>query len=87
MKNIEELRIFFRLSNATLDYAQKVNTAIGIVHLESEMQQLHRAALVEVEKESPDIGILDGLLEKMQNLAYVQSLNHRKKFTKGGIKL
>ena len=87
MKNLDQLRTFFRLSNATFDFVIKVKMACGVVDIGGEMQELHKAALIEVEKEVPDMGVLDSLLEKMQNLAEFKAVNYRKKFTEGGIKL
>lgn len=72
--NIEQLRVFFRASNAMFDFKSKINEAFGVADIGSEMQELHRVALIEVEKENPDMVVLDALLDKMEKLAERQAV-------------
>lgn len=86
MKNIEQLRIFFRITNAAFDFKKKVHAAIGVLESSSEMQELHRVALVEVEKENPDEAVILELLAEMESLALLQARHPPppKKFKAGG---
>lgn len=92
-KGIDEIRLFFRLSNATFEFAAKFRSAMGQIVVESEMEKLHKIALTEVEKENPDIEKLDELLQEMEVLAALNAAKSiqkkhsdiAKKYPKGGI--
>jgi len=86
--DINQLRIFFRMSNAAFDFSTKVNEATGGSGAGSEMQELHMVALIEVEKEEPDMVVLNNLLAQMEKLAERQAIAKaeelRRKFKPGG---
>jgi len=79
-KKIETLRMFFRVSNAGFEFAN----AITGNKTPNNMQQLHKLALEEIEKENPDMAIIDKLLAEMQETAEVNS-QPKPNFPKGGI--
>ncbi len=68
-KEVETLRTFFRLSNATFDFKDVIQVLfIGRPSLDR-MQELHRAALLEIEKENPDLKIIYKLISEMEQEA------------------
>lgn len=72
-KKIPQLRTFFRISNAAFEFQNSIQLAIS-GHIEpNEMQQLHKVALFEIEKENPDLLLIDNLLAEMENLAELNS--------------
>jgi len=83
-KKILQLRTFFRVSNAAFDFANSIQSAFNGIALPNKMQQLHKIALDEIEKENPDLSKIDNLLAKMESLAEVNSLPNPK-FPKGGV--
>lgn len=68
-KHITQLRIFFRTSNASFDFVRAVMSAFGHPSPPSYIESLHRLALVEIEKESPDMALIDQLLAQMESAA------------------
>lgn len=63
---IPHLRTFFRISNATFESVRLFTVALGGNPTPSKMEQLHKLALVEIEKEEPDLTIMDHLLSEME---------------------
>ena len=83
-KKIKTLRIFFRISNAGFNFINAIQLAFPNHIYPHKMQQLHKIALEEIEKENPDLSKMDYLLAEMQSLAELN--NHPKpKFPKGGV--
>ena len=80
---ILQLRIFFRASNAVFDFANSIQSAFNTIVEPNKMQQLHKIALEEIEKENPDLSKIDNLLAEMESLAELNSLPNPK-FPKGG---
>jgi hypothetical protein len=68
-KKISQLRTFFRVSNATFDFANDIQSSVNGIIAPNKMQQLHKLALMEIEKENPDFSKIDNLLSEMQSLA------------------
>lgn len=68
-KKIYTLRTAFRISTAAFDFANAVQSAFNGVIIPNKMHQLHKIALEEIEKESPDFIKIDGLLAEMERLA------------------
>lgn len=68
--DIETAKKFFTLSVAAFDFANKVRAIFSAEpHTESEMETLHREALLELEKERPDEELVFNLLCEMEELA------------------
>lgn len=85
MKNLNDLKTFFRISNASFNMVANVNAALGR-NFESEMWEIHKEMLEELEKARPDEFKIDLLLEKMEQLAIRNSLPiPLKKFLVGGV--
>lgn len=80
----EELRKFFRISNATFDCVAIMCNAFGGKYIVTPMHQLHKLALEEAEKEEPDMILIDKYLEQMQLLAQRNS-EPKPDFPKGSI--
>jgi len=72
-KKISQLRTFFRVSNAAFEFQNSIQLAFSGHIVPTKMQQLHKMALVEIEKESPDLSKIDNLLAEMENLAELNS--------------
>jgi hypothetical protein len=68
-KKIKTLRTFFRISNIAFDCVMAMGAAFGGKPSISPMHQLHKLALAEIEKETPDLSVIDKLLEEMEKLA------------------
>ena len=68
-KKISQLRTFFRVSNAAFDFANAIQSSVNGIIAPNKMQQLHKLALMEIEKENPDFSKIDNLLSEMQSLA------------------
>lgn len=89
-KGIEQLRVFFRVSNAAFEFSRSFKKAFGLPDEVSKMEELHVLALSEVEKENPDMAVLDYLLKRMQDLAKQNSYDSRnatKQYFENGGKL
>lgn len=68
-KSISHLRMFFRVSNAAFIFANQIRVACDLKPIEDKMQQLHKLALEEIEKDNPDLLAIDMLLNEMEMLA------------------
>lgn len=65
-----KLKIFFSISTAAFTMMHSVSSALGKTDQSiSPMEMLHRIALAEIEKEEPDINLIDTLLLQMEQLA------------------
>ena len=80
---IKTLRTFFRVSNAAFEFQNSIQLAIGGHVTPNKMQQLHKIALVEIEKENPDLSLIDNLLAEMETTAEVNK--PKTKLPKGGV--
>jgi hypothetical protein len=83
-KKISQLRTFFRVSNAAFDFINVIQSAFNGIVTPTKMQQLHKIALEEIEKENPDLSKIDNLLFEMENLAEANSQS-KPNFPKGGV--
>ena len=83
-KKISQLRTFFRVSNAAFDFTSAIQSAFNGIVSPNKMHQLHKLALEEIEKESPDLSKIDNLVAEMENLAELNS-QPNPKFPKGGV--
>ena len=72
-ERISQLRTFCRVSNAAFDFTNAIQSAFNGIVTPNEMQQLHKLALEEIEKENPDLFKIDNLLAEMEKLAEVNS--------------
>lgn len=84
-KKILQLRTFFRVSNAAFDFTNAIQSAFNGIITPNKMQQLHKLALEEIEKENPDLLKIDNLLVEMEKLAEVNSNQPKPNFPKGGV--
>lgn len=84
-KKIESLRTFFRVSNLALDFVDSFVKITGGNVIDNKMKQLHKKGLEEIEKENPDLLVIDNLLLEMQLLAE-ENNKPKPNFPKGGIK-
>jgi hypothetical protein len=66
---INRLRIFFRVSNAAIESVMNISAAFGNKPILTPMYQMHKLALHEIEKENPDLVIIDKYLLIMEGLA------------------
>jgi len=70
---IKKLRTFFIISNAAFEFYDSIHDSIQLSfsrHIApSKMHQLHKMALVEIEKENPDLSLIDKLLSEMESTA------------------
>lgn len=83
-KKISQLRTFFRVSNAAFDFTNAIQSAFNGSVTPTKMQQLHKLALEEIEKENPDLSKIHNLLAEMEGLAELNS-QHKPNFPKGGV--
>lgn len=82
-KKIKTLRTFFRVSNAAFEFQNSMQLALlGYISL-NKMHQLHKLALVEIEKETPDLSLIDKLLAEMEITA--EQMKPKPNFSKGGV--
>jgi hypothetical protein len=82
-KKIKTLRTFFRVSNAVFEFQNSIQLAFSGRIVLSKMQQLHKIALVEIEKETPDLSLIDNLLAEMESTA--EQMKPKPNFPKGGV--
>lgn len=70
-EQIKTLKTFFRISNAVFEFVGKVTMIAngGKLMPENHMYILHRDALVEIEKENPNMQYIDMLLAQMEEIA------------------
>ena len=80
---IKTLQTFFRISNAVFEFQNSIQLVIGGHITPNKMQQLHKIALVEIEKENPDLSLIDNLLAEMEITAEANKTNPN--FPKGGV--
>lgn len=73
-KEISQLRTFFRVSNAAFEFQNSIQLSFSGHIVPNKMHQLHKLALVEIEKENPDLSKIDGLLAEMEGLAELNNL-------------
>ena len=66
---IKTLKQFFLISNAAFEMQKAILIAIGQDYNPSAMHELHKMALLELEKESPNLHLIDDLLIQMEGLA------------------
>ena len=66
---IKLLRTFFSILNAIFDIEKIVQLHLNGIIIPKKMQYLHKLAMEELEKENPDLEIIDKLLAEMENLA------------------
>ena len=82
---IKTLRTIFRISNAAFEFQNSIQLAILGHIVPNKMQQLHKLALVEIEKENPDLSLIDKLLAEMKSTA--EKREQSPKFPEGGVKI
>ena len=97
---IKRLRAFFSITNAAFDLLETMFDAADSLdaqlskmppkrQLTKEVHDLHKAALKELEKESPDLSVIDGIMFEMERIAQRNALEKQKsilqKFKPGGI--
>ena len=70
---IQQLRTFFRVTNAVFDFKNSIQSIFNPSVTHNNMQILHRIALVEIEKENPNMELIDKLLQEMENLAEINN--------------
>lgn len=80
---IKALKTFFRVSTAAFEFQNSIQLAFSGHIVANEMQQLHKMALVEIEKENPNLLIIDSLLAEMEDVA--NKINPKPNYPKGGI--
>ena len=69
-EKIDYLRKFFQVSMLAFRFQRDLVKVFGdSMPLPSRMEDLHSFALEELNKENPDLKIVDGLLAKMEQLA------------------
>lgn len=68
-KKIKALRTFFRISNAAFEFQNSIQLAFSGHIAPNKMHQLHKLALVEIEKKTPDLSLIDKLLIEMESEA------------------
>lgn len=70
-KQIQTLRTFFRISTAAFEFVGKIAMIANCGRLmpENPMHVLHRIALMEIEKENPNMDYMNMLLAQMEDLA------------------
>lgn len=80
---IKTLRTFFRVSNAAFEFQNSIQLAFSGHIVPTKMQQLHKMALVEIEKENPDLSLIEKLLADMENTA--EQMKQKPNSPKGGV--
>ena len=82
---IKTLRTFFRISNAAFEFHNSIQLALSGYIVPNKMQQLHKLALVEIEKKNPDLSLIDKLLAEMEITAEKRETSQN--FQEGGVKI
>jgi hypothetical protein len=72
-KRLSHLRTFLTISNAAFDFINSIHLAFNRPIPPNKMQELHKLALKEIEKESPDLSKIDYFLAEMESLAAANS--------------
>lgn len=80
-KKIETLQTFFRVSNAVFEFQNSMQLAISGHIAPNKMHQLHKLALIEIEKENPGLSLIDKLLAEMESTA--EQMKPKPNFPKG----
>ena len=80
---IKTLRTFFRVSNAAFEFQNSIQLALLGYIVPNKMHQLHKLALVEIERETPDLSLIDKLLAEMESTA--KQIKQKQKFPNGGV--
>jgi len=77
-KQVQMLRTFFRISTASFEFVEKVAMIAndGRLMPENPMHVLHSIALLELDKENPNMQYLDALLGDMKELATQYALEN-----------
>lgn len=83
-KKIHQLRTFFRVTNAAFNFGMEMRAALGGKPVVSTMHHLHKMALEEIERENPDLLIINKYLEQMTLMAEVTNSQPIPNFSKGG---
>ena len=68
-KSINTLRKFFEISTAAFEFQERIVSILGMFNSRSHMHLLHIAALKELNKDNPDLGLIDALLAEMERIA------------------
>lgn len=63
---IKTLRTIFKVSNAVFEFQNSIQLSVSGYISISKMHQLHKKALNELEKENPDLSIIDNLMLEME---------------------
>lgn len=82
---IKTLRTFFRISNATFEFQNSIQLVLLGYIVPNKMQQLLKLALVEIEKENPDLSLIDKLLAEIKITAEKRETSPN--FQEGGVKI
>lgn len=82
-KKIETLRKFFAVTVAAFEMQHTILTAFGYKGTKSYMHLLHINAQEEIEKEHPDLNVIDKYLAMMESACDKQP--NPVKFEKGGV--
>ena len=82
---IKTLRTFFRISNATFEFLNSIQLALSGHIVPNRMQQLHELALFEIEKENPDLSLINKLMAEMEITA--EKRERSPNFQEGGVKI
>ena len=69
MEAIQTLRTFFRISNAAFNLKKQILISISGYYLPTSMEVYHQIALQEIEKENPNMQLMDRLLAIMESIA------------------
>jgi len=72
-KTVEKLRTFFKITNAAFDFMQAIQSATNTPIFANKMHQLHKLALIEIEKDAPNLAFIDALLAEMEGLAEINN--------------
>ena len=67
-KSINNLRKFFKISTAAFEFQERIVSILGMFNSRSHMHLLHIAALKELNKDNPDLGLIDALLAEMERI-------------------
>lgn len=76
-KKIETLKVFFTISVGTFDLMATIQKAFGKNCLPTAMEMLHRIALIEINKENPNLELIDSYLQEMELLAEENAKNNK----------
>lgn len=82
--DIRGLKTFFTISTSAFNFVKQFSEAIGVAYVQTEMHELHIAALEELNKEEPSKEVMIELLDKMQELTVSQIAKNQEKLLKGG---